>query len=62
MCYVIIFFYSVYYSLQIAFEMMSVMAVMTNCALVALNANVQKVVPDYGEGVIILLFVLAEVG
>merc|ERR1712150_364150 len=45
---------------QIAFEMMSVMAVLTNTALVAINANVQKFAPDYGEVKLILLFVLAE--
>jgi anoctamin-10 len=47
--------------LQIAFEFMSVMAVMTNCAIVALTPQGLKYAGDIGEVNYLLVFVVAEV-
>ena len=47
---------------QDAFELMAVIAVMTNCALIGLSAQVQAQVPALGLGVVIMVIVAAEVG
>ena len=45
-----------------AFEVISVMAVMTNCALIGMNPQVQKLLPTDMTAVnIVLLFVIVEV-
>lgn len=45
-----------------AFEVISVMAVMTNCALIGMNPQVQKLLPSDMTAVnIVLLFVIVEV-
>ena len=45
-----------------AFEVISVMAVMTNCALIGMNPQVQKLLPSDMTSVnIVLLFVIVEV-
>jgi len=46
---------------QTAFEVMSVIAVMTNCGLVALSPPAQKYVSIYGGTSVVLTFVLIEV-
>ena len=40
---------------------MSVIAVVTNCALVALSPQVQEYVPKYGHVNVIMIFIIAEV-
>ena len=47
---------------QMAFEVISVMAVMTNCALIGMNPQVQKLLPSDMTAVnIVLIFVIVEV-
>lgn len=46
---------------KIAFEMMGIIAVITNCALVFLSPEVQKLTSDLGTTILILIFVLIEV-
>lgn len=46
---------------QIAFEVISVMAVMTNCALIGMNPEVQKLLPSDISGVnVVIVFVIVE--
>ena len=46
-----------------AFEVISAMAVMTNCALIGMNPQVQKLLPSDITAVnIVLIFVVVEVG
>ena len=46
---------------QIAFELMSVIAVITNCALIGLSEEVRAHLPDIGDANMVLIFVAAEV-
>ena len=51
-----------FYNEQMAFEVISVMAVMTNCALIGMNPQVQKLLPSDITAVnIVLIFVVVEV-
>ena len=47
--------------MQVAFEMMSVMAVLTNCALLLLSPKAQDYMEDYGTINVLIWFILAEV-
>lgn len=47
---------------QVAFELISIMAVMTNCALIGMNPEVRKLLPSDITAVnIVLIFVAVEV-
>lgn len=47
---------------QVAFEVISVLAVMTNCALIGMNPEVQKLLPSDMPAVnVVLVFVIVEV-
>lgn len=46
---------------QVAFEVISMVAVVTNCALVALKPETDKYVTEYGSMNVVLGFVAIEV-
>lgn len=48
--------------IQVAFEVMSMVAVATNCALMAFSPEVQSYTSIYGSTDVTLAFVFAEVG
>ena len=52
---------SIIFFFQIAFELMSVIAVITNCALIAMSPQVQEYIPTYGAITVIVVVVIAEV-
>ncbi len=56
-------FYTLYMIVfvQIAFELMSVVAVVTNCALVFLSPQVQEYSPRFGPVGLVMIFIIAEV-
>ena len=46
---------------QVAFEVMNIMGVITNCTLIYLCPSVQQYSTMYGELALVMMFVLAEV-
>ena len=57
----VLYWNSMHYVLQTAFEFVSVMAVITNCALVALSPEMKVYMTDYSSISYTLVFVAAEV-